>query len=226
MESTQIIAGIEAQSEEMATDAFRNLDAQVEHCPEWKVRDLVEHIGRVQWFWCEIIERGVLDRAEMNDVAYPTDRGEPVAWFRSQTTRVVRALTSLADDAPLWTWWPPMQNAGFAKRRQLNEVVVHSWDARNAIGDPRPIPTNYAVVGLEEFVEVMAKDLNEGHTPPPVVLRTTDATWTSTLFAEDAPTQAELILEGTASDLLLTLWGRRNCGNEAITKALTAIDLS
>jgi uncharacterized protein (TIGR03083 family) len=225
MDSARMIQGIALHSEAMAVDGARNLDAAVAACPGWTVRDLVEHIGRVQWFWSELVERRVQDQAEMNDVSYPSDRGEPLDWFRTQTARLVAGLQTMADTDSLWTWWEPEQTALFAKRRQFNEVVVHGYDARHAVGDPRPVPSDAAIVGLDEFVAIMAKDLSDDQpTPPPLALVATDVNWTSVLFeGNPGPT---LALEGSASDLLLSLWSRLPVRDPAVGAALSAIDLS
>ncbi len=220
-----LIEGIAFHSDAMAVDAARNLEAPVTACPNWTVRELVEHIGEVQWFWSEIVERRIRDRAEMNDVAYPTERGEPLDWFRTQSARLVAGLHTMADNDPLWTWWEPEQTARFVKRRQFNEVVVHAYDARQAVGDPRPIPVDAAVVGLAEFIGIMAQDLRDDQPiPPPIKLRATDCQWVGTLF--DGNDGDPIELQGTASDLLLSLWGRHPVGDPAVRAALAAIDLS
>jgi uncharacterized protein (TIGR03083 family) len=225
MTSAELVPGIAFHSEVMAVDAGRNLDAPVLACPGWTVRDLVEHIARVQWFWSEIVERRVQDRSEMNDVAYPTNRGEPLDWFRAQSARLVAGLHTVADTDPLWSWWEPEQTALFAKRRQFNEVVVHGYDARQAVGDPRPIPADAGVVGLDEFVSIMSKDLlDDQPIPPPINLRATDCDWTGTLFKGNDGQPLEL--QGTASDLLLGLWGRSPIHDRAVRAALAVIDLT
>jgi MDMPI C-terminal domain len=107
--------------------------------------------------------------------------------------------------------------------RNLDAAVEHcpGW----AVRDPRPIERDVALVGLAEFVEVMSTDLRaDAPPPPPVELATTDSPWTATLFTE-AP-GARLHLDGTASDLLLTLWGRRPVTDTAVAAALAAVDLS
>jgi uncharacterized protein (TIGR03083 family) len=219
-----VTAAIERLSNEMATDGARNLDAAVEHCPGWAVRDLLLHIGDVQWFWAEIVGNRCTDRSSVT-ATKPDDRGVPVEWFAKQTQRLVAALEAAADSVAVWTWWAPEQNVGFVRRRQLIEVAVHGWDARNAVGDPRPIERDVALLGLAEFVEVMSTDLRaDAPSPTPVELVAIDAPWTATLFSRTPG--AQLHLDGTASDLLLTLWGRRPVADTAVATALTAVDLS
>jgi uncharacterized protein (TIGR03083 family) len=226
MDSSTLVDGIRSHSAALTIDAARDLDAPVEHCPGWTVADLVVHIGDVQWFWAEAVIRRVQERSELDQVVRVSDRGEPLRWFRTQTGRLVEALASCTDDVALWTWWPSSQNAAFVKRRQFNEVVMHGWDARNAVGDPRPIDTASALIGLEEFVEVMSCDLVEGARPPSVALRCTDDPWRGTLFDESPDDSARLHLEGTASDLLLTVWRRIECADVDVATALAPIDLS
>jgi uncharacterized protein (TIGR03083 family) len=219
-----VTAKIAELSLEMAVNGARNLDAAVEHCPGWDVRDLLLHIGDVQWFWAEIVGHRCTDRSGVK-ATKPNHRGAPVEWFANQTQRLVAALEAAADNVAVWTWWPPEQNVGFVRRRQLIEVAVHGWDARNAVDDPRPIERDVALLGLAEFVEVMSTDLRaDAPPPPPVELVAIDAPWTATLFRE-AP-GARLHLDGTASDMLLTLWGRRPVADTAVATALAAVDLS
>jgi uncharacterized protein (TIGR03083 family) len=234
MESSEMIAGIRNFSEAMAVAASKDLSARVEHCPEWLVRDLVVHIAGVQWFWANIAEQRVTDRSQLASPSGLPEGREPIEWFREQTGRLVGALSTCPDDTHLWTWWELAQNAGWAKRRQLNEVVIHGWDAANAVSTDSfgadPIPTDMAIVGLDEFVDVMSKDLRDDHPmPKPLRLRATDAPWTATLFAGNAKAGAaepELELIGTASELLLTLWGRKSNSNADINASISAIDLS
>jgi uncharacterized protein (TIGR03083 family) len=229
MLSTEMIEGIAAVSEQLAVSASRNLDAPVEHCPRWTVRDLVVHIGEVQRFWVRIVSERLLERPTDSPRGLP-EGAEPIEWFRSQTTALVSALTTCADDIPLWTWWEPEQHAGWVKRRQLNEVVIHAWDAANAVGVARAIPTDSAVVGLQEFVEVFACELREGAEPKPVALVATDCEWSAVLFPDSDSARtaggARLELRASASDLLLSLWGRVQVSDASIARALAAIDLN
>lgn len=229
MLTVEMIEQLRSESEALAISALINMDAQVEHCPAWTIRDLVVHIGEVQRFWVRIVSDRLMARPTDGLRGLP-EGAEPIQWFRSQTTALVSALATCADDVPLWTWWDPEQNAGWVKRRQLNEVVVHGWDAANAVGISRRIPTEVAIVGLQEFVDVFACELSDGAEPPPVVLAATDCDWNAVLFphtSKDGLTAGpSLELRASASDLLLSLWGRVRVADPAIAAALGAIDLS
>jgi uncharacterized protein (TIGR03083 family) len=218
-------AALARLSAQMATDAAINLDAQVEHCPEWRVRDLVVHIGDVQWFWSEILENRVTDRSQIDVGKRAKEHADPVGRFRTESARLVKAFNGADDDEHIWTWFEPLQHVGFARRRQVVEVAMHGWDASNAVGVSRPIPHDVAVLGLVEFVEVMSQEILENAAPRPIQLTCTDGPWSGVLFAssEIAPS---LTLDGTASDLLLSVWGRRVVSDLAVAASIAAVDLS
>jgi uncharacterized protein (TIGR03083 family) len=230
MEPTQMTERIAALSAQMASDAEGNLDVQVEHCPDWTVAQLVSHIGDVQWFWSEILTNRMTDRSQIDISKRPSEQPDPIAWFRSQSSRLTAALDAATDADHIWTWWEPQQHVGFVRRRQLIEVAIHGWDARNATGSatatpPAPIPIDVSVLGLAEFIDVMSQDLRvDAPAPTPITLSCTDSSWTGTLF--DGFTGSPTALTGTASDLLLTLWSRRLVEEPTIQQSLAAIDLS
>jgi uncharacterized protein (TIGR03083 family) len=223
MDTSSTVPLITTESQRLADAAEGTLDATIEHCPGWRMRDLVLHVGDVQWFWSEIVERRAVDRVAVTATRPDERHDDCLAWFRSQSARLVRALHSVDDATTLWTWWPPAQNAAFVKRRQLLEVAVHGWDARHAAGIGGGIDRDIAELGLVEFVEVM-HDLRADHPPPPPLhLVLTDSSWTGTMFPTAAG--APLTLTGTCSDLLLSLWGRLPVDDPAAA-ALAAFDLS
>ena len=224
MNYVEMVRSIASLSEQMAVDASLDLDAQVTHCPAWRVRDLVEHLGDVPWFWAEVVSNRFVDRESIDANPRPSERGESVAWLRTQTARLVSALEQCDEYTPLWTWWPPQQHGGFVVRRQMIEVAVHGWDASNAVGVSRPIDPSVAAIGLAEFVEVMTDDVKPGATPSAVALEPSDHEWRGVLFGElGLPTST---LRMTASDSLLALWGRTDVSDPHVAQTLAAIDLS
>lgn len=214
-----------AAASEAAAEAAVDLDAPVEHCPGWNVGDLVSHLADVQWFWAEGAEKLITDGSLMKRPAGTPDGVDPVVYLRTQSERLVAAFTDLEPTTPLWTWFEPQQHAGFVLRRQVLEATVHAWDIENATHEPYDVDTEVAVLGLEEFVEVMATNLHDNTKPSPAALaiEPTDSEWTRTLFGEASPI---LRLQAPASDLLLLLWGRAEAGDERITKALANINVT
>lgn len=226
MERDAQLQALAAVSARLATAASLNLEARVEHCPAWSVRDLVDHIAGVQWFWSDILDRRVTsfdDRRKPPSL--PTDV-DPVGWFREQTAHLLRALRSASDLDHIWTWWEPDQSAKFVLRRQVNEAVIHGFDACHAVGIDESISIELAELGLQEFAEVMSKDLREGSpTPQPISLVPSDSQWRGLLFA-DANDHEPLEFRATARELLLSLWGRYPLADARVAEALSAIDLS
>ena len=210
----------------MACAAARNLDSPVEHCPDWTVRDLVVHIAGVQWFWADVVSRRVQDGAALVRPEPLADGMDPIAWFRAQTRRLHEELQRASDHERVWTWWPPDQSVAFVLRRQVNEVVIHGFDAANATGADTTIEEDAAVLGLEEFAEVMATELREGAAVDnPIELCPTDAPWRGRIFDKMAP-GAAVQFSASAQDILLTLWGRAAAPDPQIAAALAAIDLT
>ena len=101
---------------------------------------------------------------------------------------------------------------------------MHGWDAENAAGRVEPIPVPVAAIGITEFAEAMSLDLREGTYPSPVRVVSLDADIDVTLFP--APGRATLVLEAPASELILTLWGRRAVLDPHIAESLASVDLA
>jgi hypothetical protein len=51
LSTAESLDAISRHSEGLAAAARDNLAAPVEHCPDWKVADLVRHMTEVHWFW-------------------------------------------------------------------------------------------------------------------------------------------------------------------------------
>ena len=123
-------------------------------------------------------------------------------------------------------------------RHQVQEAAVHHWDAVNAAGESLVVEPPVAADSVDEFLHFSVASEDDPDDPPegvldgPLALRTTDTgdTWTLVdgsrrgtarvdrgAVAEDAP-----IVEGTASDLLLWLYGRRDLDTSAVPVDLMA----
>ena len=129
-----------------------DLDAAVPSCPGWSLRDLVIHLGGVhQWAAHAVAEGNPNFRPE------PADQGRPAlaAWYRQHASRLVEVLTATPADAPAWTLDDRDPTAHFWRRRQVHETAMHTWDADEALGQPRPMDPSLAWDGVLEVRDVI-----------------------------------------------------------------------
>jgi uncharacterized protein (TIGR03083 family) len=201
------------------------LASPVPSCPEWNVEQLIGHLGQVYRSAGTHVVHGV-STTPTDEPAQPPTGADVIAWWDESFRFLIAALESVDPAAPAWNWSIQEPVAKFWFRRMAHETAVHRWDAELAVaaGYTEPIETQLAVDGVAEAFDTF---LAAGHRAGPenlqgvVTLRTTDADahWAlrvrgvglslldiDTVF-DDAP-HAQSAVSGSASDLLLALWGR------------------
>ncbi len=228
------LAAIAEHSAGFADDARDNLQARVEHCPAWSVADLVWHLTEVHWFWGTI----AADRlaAPPDDSLRPPRPADTalVDDFLAGARRLVDILRPADPSQRVWTWAPHQQDIAFISRHQVQETVVHHWDAANAAGRPLEIAVPVAVDAIDEFLTFSVSSEADPAEPPrpplrgTFVLRATDqvrapddkaltgsGTWTLTDGHIPGTVEASVgaqddvpVVAASASDLLLWLYGR------------------
>lgn len=142
-----------------------------------------------------------------------------VDWFGAGAAELERQFLITSPEEPVWTWGTS-QTAGFWQRMQAIEAAIHRWDAGNAIGDPAPMDAELAADATAQTFEVMAPMRREMlHAKPGNGERfrfsRTDGPgeWDVrfngdrlALGDDDGP--SDIVIAGTASDLMLFLWQR------------------
>ncbi|SEB80749.1 TIGR03083 family protein [Nocardioides exalbidus] len=125
--------------------------ARISWCPEWSLHDLVDHLGGVhQWAAHAVVDGNPEFEAE------PVPPGSDLAaWYRRHASDLVDVLAAIPPEAPAWTLDKNDRTAGFWRRRQVHETVMHTWDAEEALGAVSPIDPALAWDGVLEVVEVM-----------------------------------------------------------------------
>jgi uncharacterized protein (TIGR03083 family) len=198
--------------------AARDLDIRVPSCPDWSLRDLVEHVAGVQRFWATAVSAGssehppTVTQADLPLSAGLLDRSA------AATQDLISALHMAGPEPPCWTWWGdsdvPM-TTGAVARHQIHEAAVHAFDAQRANGSPQPVPARVALDGISEFIGVSHGTAGPWpHQPVRIGLHADEGgSWLVDMTASGARIvdgQHETIasLHGPASDLLLTLHGR------------------
>ena len=200
--------------------ASAGVDAPVPSCPLWTISDLLGHIGRIhRWVAAILVDRATNRGAHWSE-SEPPPPNERVAWFSAGVPMLADALAEAGPDVELWSWTPDA-TSGFWARRQANETAVHRFDAQLAAGEPRPIAHALAVDGIDELFdlvpywpwadrvrgagETLHFHCSDGHGE---WLARLDA---GGLVVSREHAKGDVAARGTASDLLLFLYGRVGC---------------
>jgi len=188
-------------------------DARVTHCPGWTLRDLTDHLGGVHQWAAHAVLTGTpgLEPATAGALG-----GERLAdWYRRHAANLVAVLADRPADAPAWTLDDTDPTAGFWRRRQVHETVLHLWDAEHALGAPAPLEPALAWDGVLEVVDVMyPRQVRLGRVRPlaaEVRMVATDGPWRAAL-GEGEPVE----VRATADVLLRLLWHRADPHAEAV----------
>ncbi|WP_405854491.1 maleylpyruvate isomerase family mycothiol-dependent enzyme [Streptomyces sp. NBC_01515] len=208
-----------------------SLDAPVPTCPEWTVRDLVQHLGGVQRSWAGIVTAGPADaRPDVTLSEAPRERADLLTWSAESTDQLLRALREFGPDRGCWTWWAGSQSpqtSGAVARHQVQEAMVHAYDAQITVGDPQPLPGEAALDGVDEFLSTCCAGTDPWpHEPAAVEYHATEGrSWRLSLAADGARVTELLApatgtgtgtgkdavgatLQGTAGELVLVLYDR------------------
>jgi len=230
MKPADHIAALRRDSNRIAIGAEGRLDRIVPSCPGWRVADLVWHVGIVHMFW-QMVARGALSGPEAwSEPDRPTD-DDLLSWFRDGVDRSASVLDSLDPDKPAWTWGH-RRNVGFIRRRVAQETAVHCWDTGSAVEANEPIEQTIAEDGVDEFLDEVLPSLSPDLDGPAqtICLRAHDITAEWAIRAGEGSTHltrarghADATVTGSASDLLLLLWGRRSAARVQVDGNLTAL---
>lgn len=195
-----------------------NLDKPVPTCPGNTIESLLMHTASLYMFWSAAIEQNQRPEVDWNAM-----NPDLLAANRHGLDRFVELLGSRDPDEPTWTWGRE-QKMRFWYRRAAQELAVHRWDFENATGAPTPIDPTLAADGIGEMLYVFGpatgmpeyqgaseRFAGDGET---IRLEPTDLPVAITFtarpdrFEPDGSGEPDVIARGTASDLLLFVWGR------------------
>ncbi len=198
--------------------------ADVPTCPGWTLRDLAFHLGVVYQRVCAHIQRG--DTSPPDAPRIEPQEGDPLAYFDRHYAEVARVLDAVDPDLPAWNPVPQSKRAAFWHRRMAVETAIHRWDAQMSSGPAEPIEAKLALDGITEVIDsLLPGGKRKGPTEGVrgiVALHALDVgqNWyvrlrgegvalldTDTLLDDDHPHERAQAT-GTASDILLALYGR------------------
>ncbi len=240
MDTAVYIESIERDGQLLAEAAeLAGLGAPVPTCPEWRVRDLLAHLGQVHRWATRYVAEGLTEPVRPPTVPGP-EGAELIEWFRDGHRRLVATLAAAPPDLECWTFLPAPSPLGFWARRQAHELAIHRVDAQAALGaEFSPFQADFAADGIDEItVGFHGLATSKARTPVPRTLRIratdTGDVWTMRLSHEAPHTiraqhppegKADCELGGTASALYLMLWNRLPLDEVSVTGDASLADL-
>ncbi|MEV0108125.1 maleylpyruvate isomerase family mycothiol-dependent enzyme [Nocardia sp. NPDC050799] len=195
--------------------------AQIPHCGDWTVRELVEHLAFVH-HWAAANARA--EKAEPLGEG-PFDLAAHYAACATELRETLAALDPRAQGRILAHPEPTAPGpASFWRRRQVHETLIHGHDLRAAIagkaarGSIRAVPEVWADT-VDEVVEVFyPRQVGMGRLEPlEVALRlvATDLIDPVEWVLGDSESTAGTV-SGTAEGLALLLWGRASADEAGV----------
>jgi uncharacterized protein (TIGR03083 family) len=195
-------------------------DDPVPSCPEWVVRDLVQHQGTVHRWATAFVSGGLTDPGAVNfeelAASFPGDDGMR-AWFTDGLAALVGALVSAPPYLECFTFMAAPSPLAFWARRQAHETAIHRVDAELAAGmEPAACQPTFAVDGIDEFLTgFLARRKPEVETVTAFGVRCSDvdAEWLARIGPDGVTIEraggGDCTASGPASDLFYTLWNRQ-----------------
>ncbi|MFT2019060.1 maleylpyruvate isomerase family mycothiol-dependent enzyme [Streptomyces sp. 796.1] len=134
--------------------AVRGLDpaAAVPTCPQWRVRDLVGHIGQAHRWAARIVRTGPPTEVPDPRRADPGPPADWAAWVARGTTELITAVRRA--DGPVWSYFGP-QPAAFWLRRMVHDACVHHADAALTAGTAFELAPELATGALDEALDLL-----------------------------------------------------------------------
>ncbi|MFE1409797.1 maleylpyruvate isomerase family mycothiol-dependent enzyme [Streptomyces sp. NPDC058746] len=210
----------------VATVKAADLSTPVPSCPGWTLADLTQHTGHVHRWFTELLRRRIQQPPASRDVDLhlPEQPDGYPDWLAESAADAAEVFAATDLDAPMWAWGLD-QHARFWVRRMLFETLVHRADAELALGLSPHIDRDLAVDGIGEFLtnlpfaSLFAPLTAELRGPDRTIrfsCTDADADWLVRLrpdgfglVTDHIETRtADAMVQGTAADLLLLLYGR------------------
>jgi uncharacterized protein (TIGR03083 family) len=216
----------------LAADA----DGTVSWCGDWRVRDVVAHIGGGHHMTAQIVAgRPITDMSVRATLSPPEDDELLMEWVAAGTTALLDQLATSEPDERCWSWYPDDQTVGFWARRMAHETLVHRWDAERGAGlATAPMDPALAADGIDEMLDVfvaLARVLFEAPGDGESAHLHCSDTQGEWLITFPAPSERVLIREhakgdvafrGSAEALLLFLWNRDGGAVDTVGDAAVA----
>ena len=211
----------------------------VPSCPGWTTHDLASHLANVYWHQSFVVRTGhkPQDGEHRPDFTF---EDAPQRYLDAAHSAITFALSPmLPASREAWTFDPATNKVDFWFRRMAHETMVHRFDAELACAELSEFDPALALDGADEvlswvpqiadWLEAPAPDVGlvsvTAHTPD------RDVHWRLEISpagcaaqSSDAPLrEADVMIDGSAEDVDLFLWGRMPATNPRIVVAGTRV---
>ncbi len=228
----------------MAEAARRiGLDAVIEPCPGWAMRDLVQHLAEIHlWAAGQVSNRATTlspkDHAEISSwwpelpPLYPAD-DDLVDYYLATNANLLRELESAPADLECRTFLDAPSDLAMWARRQAHETAVHRFDAESPGSEITPFDPTFAADGVDELLVAFAPRGDsfpiEGTRTMAVRATDTGDEWFVTMSPDGITTgrssaDADVTLAGAAGDLYLAVWNRGDDSAITVTGDRSALE--
>ena len=220
------------------------LEATIEPCPGWRMRDLVRHLAEIHlWAAGQVSGRAdTLSPETEDDISawwpelpplYPDD-DVLVDYYLETNANLVRELESAPADLDCPTFLAAPSPLAMWARRQAHETSIHRYDAESPGATITTFEPRFAADGIDEILVGFAtrEDSFPVDVPRTISVHATDTDdhW----LVEMSPrgiatttdsTQGNVALAGSANDLYLALWNRGDDRSIAVSGDAGVLDL-
>ncbi|MBB5872524.1 uncharacterized protein (TIGR03083 family) [Allocatelliglobosispora scoriae] len=215
--------------------AMHTLDEAVPTTPGWTVGDLLRHIGEVhRWAMSHVAQQRLtkMPTEEEQELTrnWPEGDDELLEWFSSGHEALVFSLETADPGLRCWTFLPAPSPLAFWARRQAHETAIHRVDAESVTGEITPIGAEFAADGVDELLTCFFGRPGRLRGDPAYTLglvatdlpRAWRVSVGPTVVVTDGGEAADCVVTGTAEELYLLLWNRRDpagldvVGDEAV----------
>jgi uncharacterized protein (TIGR03083 family) len=230
MEVASHIAVLDEEGKRLAESvADVSVEERVAACPDWRVRDLLLHVGGVHRWAASFVKSGRTGPATEEEqrlyfAEVPDD--ELLSWYASSHAALVSALKEASPTLECWTFLPAPSPLAFWARRQAHETAMHRVDAERVSGTFTPFDPQFAADGIDELLTgFIARRRGKLVSDPPVSIgvEATDEerSWTVQITPEgrevaEGISSCDCLLSGPASDLYVLLWNRYDSAPPAV----------
>lgn len=146
----RLVTGLQEVTTAFAgTVADLDPQATVPTCPEWRVRDLVGHIGQAYRWSAGLVRSRAAAPPPDPRAAEPGRPQDWAGWLGDGAADLVGAITELGPETTVWTFVGD-RPARFWLRRMLADSAVHLADAASAAGRAFPISPDLAAETISE----------------------------------------------------------------------------